>query len=77
MFARTFTEDVTADFGGAAIWPDRASLRQAFALIHAPFDATQHVTTSHHVTIDGERASFISYVHGRLIPARAGRRIDV
>jgi hypothetical protein len=67
LFDQVFTEDVVADFGGAATWADRASLKEAFAMIHAPFDATQHVTTNHHVTINGERASCVSYVHGRFI----------
>ena len=35
--------------------------------IHAPFDATQHVTTNHNVTVQGDTAHCLSYVHGRFI----------
>lgn len=67
LFDRVFTQDVRADFGGAAVWTDLAALKSAFAAIHAPFDATQHITTNHQVVVDGDRASCLSYVHGRFI----------
>jgi hypothetical protein len=67
LFDQVFTPDVMADFGGAAVWHDLASLKQAFEMIHQPFNATQHVTTNHQVVVHGERASCLSYVHGRFI----------
>ena len=67
LFDLAFTDDVTADFGGAAVWHDLASLKEAFAFIHAPFEATQHVTTNHQVVIDGDRATCLSYVRGTFI----------
>jgi len=67
LFDVVFTSEVHADFGGPAKWDDLASLKQAFDMIHAPFAATQHATRGHHVAIDGDRATCLSYVHGRFI----------
>jgi hypothetical protein len=67
LFDRVFTEDIHCDFGGPAIWNDRASLKLAFDAIHAPFAATQHATRGHHVAVDGDRATCLSYVLGRFI----------
>lgn len=67
LFDHVFTEDVHADFGGPARWGDLASLKQAFDAIHAPFAATQHATRGHHVAVDDERATCLSYVLGRFI----------
>jgi SnoaL-like domain len=36
-------------------------------MIHAPFASTQHATRSHHVAVDGDSASCLSYVHARFI----------
>jgi hypothetical protein len=67
LFDDIFTEDVEADFGGAAIWRGLAALKQAFEAIHAPFASTQHATRGHHVVVDGVQATCLSYVHGRFI----------
>jgi hypothetical protein len=67
LFDRVFTEDIQCDFGGPAVWNDRASLKLAFDAIHAPFAATQHATRGHHVAVDGDRATCLSYVLGRFI----------
>jgi hypothetical protein len=67
LFDRVFTEDVLADFGGGALWHDRASLKRDFDTIHAPFDVTQHTTTNHVVTIDGDTANSVCYVHARFV----------
>ena len=75
LFDHVFTHDVVADFGGPAAWTDLATLKQAFAAIHAPFDCTQHVTTNHHVALDGDRATCLSYVHGRFFRDVDGGRM--
>ena len=62
-----FTDDVEADFGGPAAWQGLTPLKLAFEAIHAPFESTQHATRGHHVALDGERATCLSYVHGRFI----------
>jgi len=67
LFDQVFTPDACVDFGGAAVWNDLASLRLAFEAIHAPFTATQHATRGHHVNVDGDHATCLSYVHGRFI----------
>ena len=67
LFDHIFTQDAHADFGGQAVWDGLAPLKEAFEAIHAPFDATQHATRGHHVAIDGDRATCLSYVHGRFI----------
>lgn len=67
LLDRIFTEDATTDFGGGAAFAGLPTIKQAFAAIHEPFGATQHVTTNHQVVIDGSEASCLSYVHGRFI----------
>jgi hypothetical protein len=58
---------VHTEFGGPAAWNDLTSLKRDFALVHRPFEATQHVTTNHQVVVNGDRANCLSYVHGRFI----------
>jgi SnoaL-like protein len=73
LFDKVFTADAWVSFGGPAQWNDRALLKQAFDVIHAPYTATQHVTTNHHVTVNGDRATCLSYVVGRFIrPVEGG-----
>jgi hypothetical protein len=67
LFDRIFTDDVDADFGGQAAWQGLAPLKQAFEAIHAPFESTQHATRGHHVVVNGNHATCLSYVHGRFI----------
>ncbi|MFV8816709.1 nuclear transport factor 2 family protein [Haliea sp. E17] len=67
LFDQVFTPDISIDFGGGAVWSGLEPLREAFAAIHAPFTATQHITTNHTVTIEGDRAHCFSYVLGRFI----------
>jgi len=67
LFDRVFTPDVSIDFGGGAVWSGLDALRQAFVAIHEPFSATQHVTTNHTITVKGDRAHCLSFVHGRFI----------
>jgi hypothetical protein len=67
LFDQVFTDDVHADFGGAAVWDGLAPLKEIFAIIHAPFRATQHATRGHHVAVQGDTATCLSYVHGRFI----------
>jgi len=67
LFDRVFTGDASTDFGGGAIFLGLGLIKQAFAAIHEPFEATQHITTNHQVVVDGDTASCLSYVHGRFI----------
>jgi hypothetical protein len=67
LFDLIFTEDVHCEFGGPAKWSDLASLKRDFAIVHGPFEATQHVTTNHQVVVNGDHAHCLSYVHGRFI----------
>lgn len=67
LFDRIFIHDIDADFGGQAAWRGLEPLKLAFAAIHAPFASTQHATRGHHVAVDGDRATCLSYVHGRFI----------
>ena len=67
LLDHVFTPDCYVDFGAPAVWTERASLKLAFDMIHAPFAATQHATRGHHVAVDGERATCLSYVLGRFI----------
>lgn len=67
LLDRVFTPDATTDFGGGAAFSGLRAIKHTFDAIHAPFDATQHVTTNHQVVIEGDRASCLSYVHGRFI----------
>jgi hypothetical protein len=67
LFDQVFTADVQADFGGVAPWPNLAALKRDFAAIHAPFDATMHMTANHQVAGEGDEASCLSYVVARFI----------
>ncbi len=67
LFDRIFTEDVLADFGEGIVWTDRASFKTAFEAIHKPFDVTQHATTNHVVTVNGDTANAVCYVHARMV----------
>lgn len=67
LFDRTFTDDVHMDFGGQAVWDGLEPIKQVFDIIHRPFKATQHATRGHHVAVDGDRATCLSYVHGRFV----------
>jgi hypothetical protein len=63
LFDLIFTEDAFVDFGGPAQWSDLASLKRDFIAIHQPFRATQHKTGNHRVTVSGDGANALSYVH--------------
>lgn len=68
LFDQVFTDDIAADyFGGGPSWTDLAAFKRDFEMIHAVFEATQHTTTNHQVVVDGDRATALSYVHGRFI----------
>jgi hypothetical protein len=67
LFDRVFTPDVLADFGEGIVWKDRASLKTTFEAIHKPFDVTQHTTTNHVVTVNGDTANSVCYVHARFV----------
>jgi hypothetical protein len=65
LFERVFCDDIRCDFGGGASFNDRQTLSSVFAQIHAVFDATQHITSGHAVTVSGDRAKCLSYVSAR------------
>ena len=65
LFERIFAEDIRCDFGGGAAFTDRTTFAATFKDIHAVFSATQHITSGHAITIDGDRANCLSYVHAR------------
>ncbi len=72
LFDQVFTSDTEADFGPGIHWHGLASLKQSFAAIHAPFNSTQHITTNHNVTVIGDVAHCLSYVHGRFVREAPG-----
>jgi hypothetical protein len=65
LFTRIFTEDIHCDFGGGAAFTDRATLQTVFKDIHEVFSATQHITSGHVITLDGDEAHCFSYVSAR------------
>ena len=67
LFDQVFTADAVTDFGGGAAFSGLETIRTVFAAIHDPFDSTLHVTTNHHVRVDGAAATCLSYVHGRFV----------
>lgn len=67
LFDQVFTADAAVSFGGPAAWSDLAALKRDFDAIHRPFEATMHTTTNHQVGVDGDRATCLSYVHGRFL----------
>ena len=67
LFDQVFTPDAVTDFGGPAMFSGLATIKQMFEVIHAPFDATQHATRGHHVTVSGDSATCLSYFHARFL----------
>jgi ketosteroid isomerase-like protein len=67
LFDQVFTSDAVTDFGGPAVFSGLATIRQLFEAIHAPFNATQHATRGHHVTVNGDEATCLSYLHARFL----------
>jgi len=65
LFEQIFTQDIQCDFGGGAGFSERDTFISAFEQIHAPFSATQHMTSGHTIMVEGEDAWCFSYVHGR------------
>ncbi|MCK9553760.1 nuclear transport factor 2 family protein [Aquamicrobium sp.] len=65
LFAQVFSDDIQCDFGGGAAFTNRDALESAFAAIHAVFDSTQHLTSGHVISLNGDRANCLSYVVGR------------
>lgn len=63
LFDKIFTDDAYVDFGGPAQWSGLASLKRDFLAIHKPFRATQHKTGNHRVSLNGDEANALSYVH--------------
>jgi ketosteroid isomerase-like protein len=63
LFDRVFARDARTDFGGGAAFEGRDALVEAFKAIHAPFHATQHIISGHSVTVTGDAAFCLSYVH--------------
>ncbi len=67
LLDRVFTPDIAIDFGGPIAWEGLESLKEGFAVVHTPFECTQHFTTNHQVRVDGDTATCLSYVMGRFI----------
>lgn len=65
LFERIFTDDIRCDFGGGAAFADRSTLTSTFRDIHAVFTATQHITSGHAITVNGDEANCLSYVFAR------------
>jgi len=67
MFDEILADDFRIDFGDGVFWDDVEIFKRDFAALHAPFDASQHITSNHVITIDGNQARCLSYVQGCFI----------
>ncbi|MDE2301746.1 MAG: nuclear transport factor 2 family protein [Sphingomonadales bacterium] len=67
LFEAIFTDYVDADYGPGSHWRGLADFRRDFAAFHAPFDATQHMMTTHVVRLHGEQAHCLTYGSWRLV----------
>ena len=65
LFERIFTPDVHLDVGGGVSIDGLEVLMSGYRDIHAVFSATQHMTSGHTITIEGDEAHCFSYVCGR------------
>ncbi|WP_052223507.1 nuclear transport factor 2 family protein [Novosphingobium malaysiense] len=65
LFERIFAHDVHLDVGGGVSIDGLDVLMSSYRDIHAEFSATQHMTSGHTVSIDGDEAQCFSYVCGR------------
>ena len=75
LFDRVFTECARTDFGGSAALVGRASLKENFAAIHAPFHSTQQIISGQLRACDGSVATLWRLQAVRLGP-RAGLERD-
>lgn len=73
-FASCFTDDVVADYGelGAPGTPGRDALMRWVRGGISGFDATQHLSANHEITVDGDRARSSSYLQAVHYLAGAG-----
>ncbi|SOX56066.1 nuclear transport factor 2 family protein [Mycobacterium ahvazicum] len=72
LLDQVFDTEADIDFGRGARWSNRADLKKAFAAVHADYEATLHVTTNHVVSVQGDTAHCLSYVHGLFVKKTQG-----
>ena len=75
LFDEVFTAGATADFGGPAVFTGLDTIKRLFVAIHAPFHSTQHATRAHHVRVDGDSATCLSYFHAMFLRDVPGERM--
>jgi hypothetical protein len=69
LFDQVFTPDLQADYNPPVAFDSREAIKQTMRDFHITLDGSLHRITNHQVTVDGDRASAISYVVVRLLKA--------
>jgi hypothetical protein len=61
QFALAFTDDITTSYSTLGRMEGLDVFTKWVTAFHAPFDATQHVISNHHVSADGADVAYRSY----------------
>jgi 3-phenylpropionate/cinnamic acid dioxygenase small subunit len=67
LFRTCFTDDVHADYGDIGVWHDVDGITEWMATTHAGMPATNHMLTNMAISVEGDRASAVTYVHAVLV----------
>jgi len=70
LFRTCFTPDVDADYGDIGVWHDVDGITEYMAKTHAGMPATNHMLTNMAISVDGDRATAVTYVHAVLVVSR-------
>ncbi len=70
LFRTCFTDDVHADYGEIGAWHDVDGITEYMATTHAAMPATNRMVTNMVVSVDGDHATAVTYVHAVLLVRR-------
>jgi 3-phenylpropionate/cinnamic acid dioxygenase small subunit len=70
LFRTCFTSDVQADYGDIGAWHDVDGITEYMTATHAGMPATNHMLTNMAISVDGDHAIAVTYVHAVLVVTR-------
>jgi 3-phenylpropionate/cinnamic acid dioxygenase small subunit len=69
LFRTCFTEDVHAEYDGIDTWTSADAITEFMVQAHLGFGPTMHQLSNIVISVDGDRATARTYVHGVLTTA--------